>query len=802
MRYAFRQLRRNPGFTLAATLMLALGIGANTAMFSVMHAVFFRPLPYPAPERLVQFNYERKGEVDGSRHYGASYRFLRDHLRAYTHVASFMNRGAMPLVDGTHSEPVRVLAVAPDYFAALGVAPARGRAFTAQEAEAHGPDAIILSHRLWQRSFRGDASILDRALLLGGKPHVVAGIMPESFAGRPEQDVWIPLRPGGHESGTNLGVVARLRDGVTLAQAQREMDNAMPAWFEAMSLPFRADLRLRLLPFQGDAGDDLKRPLTILMAAVALVLLIACANLANLLLARAIDRRREIAVRAALGASRGRLLRQFAVESLLLSALGGTIGVTLAYWLMPALVAISPIEPAFWGPIGLEPCVLAFAAAVSLATGFVFGAVPALHAASVDLTESTKEGSRASSGRGVGLLRRVLITGEMAVSVILLIGALLLTRTFINLTAVDPGFEPHGLTVASMGMANARYATAASVSQFYREGLARIRQIPGVESAAVISNAPMDNGLNVPFISRAPGSDGRILVTDSRYVTPDYFLVMQAPVLKGRGLTESDSSSAPRVAVVNEQFVRSFLRGLDPIGQRMQMSISPKDGDAHLVDIVGVVGDMKQRSVAEAVPPTMYVPVTQMSDGGIRQTHEWFETHWVVRTRHAGIALADALPRAMRGLDPLQPFSRIQPMTALIDRSLTAQRFHMRLMGAAALLAVALAAVGLFGVISFTVAQRRHEMGVRLALGATAGQLIGAIVRQGMTLAAIGMAVGVAGAFALARLLKTFMFGVDATDPVTFAAAAVLLLMFSMLASLLPALRLTRLDPVVTLRRG
>lgn len=802
LRYALRQLRRAPGFAIAATLMLALGIGANTAMFSVMHAVLFRPLPYPAPDRLVQFNYERKGHVDGASHYGASYRFLRDHLRAFTHVASSMGRGAMPLVEGTQSEPVRALAVAPDYFATLGVMPARGRTFTAQEAEANGPDALILSHRVWQRRFGGDPAILDRAILLGGKPHVVAGIMPESFVSRPNWDVWIPLRPGGHESGTNLRVVARLRDDVTLAQAQREMDNAMPQWFVAMGLPARADLRLRLLPFQSDAGKDLQLPLTILMATVVLVLLIACANLANLLLARAISRRREIAVRASLGANRRRLLSQLAVESLLLATLGGTAGVLLAYWLMPALLAISPIETAFWGPIGLEPRVLAFAAVISLATGFLFGVVPALHATSVDLTESTKDGGRTSSGRGVGLLRRVLIAGELAVSVMLLVGALLLTKTFMNLTAVDPGFEARGLTVATMGMANARYATTETISQFYREGLARIRQIPGVESAAVISNAPMDGGLNVPFISRAAGSDGRIQVTDSRYITPDYFLVMQAPVLRGRGLTDADGPSAPRVAVVNEQFVRRFLRDLDPLGQRMQMAVSPRDGNLALVEIVGVVADMKQQSVAEAVPPTMYVPVTQMSDAGLRTTHQWFETNWVVRTRQEGIGLSEALPRAIRGIDPLQPFSRIQPMTSLIDQSLTAQRFHMRLMGASALLALVLAAAGLFGVISFTVAQRTHEMGVRLALGATTGRLIGAIVGQGMTLAAIGVAIGVAGALALARLLRTFVFGVGVTDPATFVLAAALLLMLAFVATVLPAIRVTRVNPVIVLRRG
>jgi putative ABC transport system permease protein len=814
LRYALRLVRRHPGFSAVAIFTLALGIGANTAIFSVIHAVFFRPLPYPSPERLVQFHYEMRGEVQGSRHYGASYRFLRDHLRSYADVASFMNRGAMPLVEGTASEPIRVLAVAPQYFAALGAAPVRGRTFTAAEAAEYGADAIVLSDALWQRAFHADPAVLDRAVLLGGRPHVVVGIMPASFVSRPVQDAWIPLRPGGHEGGTNLGVVARLRDGVTMASAQGELDAAMPAWYGAMGHTFKSTnlMRLRLRPFQSDAGEWLSRPLTILMATVALVLLIACANLANLLLARATTRVREIAVRATLGASRARLVRQLIVESLVLAIAGGLAGVLLARWTTPALLAISPVDQRFWGEIGLDSRVLAFAAALSLGTGILFGLVPALQATRVDLSAGTKEGGRQSGGRRTGLLRQTLIVGQVAASVTLLIGALLLARTFLNLTAVDPGFDPRGLTVASMGMANDRYATAEAVGRFYREALEHIRRIPGVESAAVISNAPMDSGLNVPFISRAPNSDGQIKVTDSRYVTPDYFQVMRAPILAGRGLTDADTASSARIAVVNQEFARTFLRGLDPLGQRLQMSVPARTDDRDIVEIVGVVADMKQRSLAEAVPPTIYVPVTQMTDGGIRQVHVWFETHWVVRSvMRAGDGdgvgavispFADVLPRAVRAVDPLQPFSRVTTMTALIDRSLTSQRFHMLLMGACAMLAATLAAAGLFGVISYVVAQRSHEMGVRLALGATVGQLVGSVVRQGAALAAIGVAIGVAGAFGLTRLLATFMFGISPTDPPTFALAAALLLGVAIVATLLPALRLTRLDPATVLRRG
>jgi putative ABC transport system permease protein len=768
LRYAFRLLRGHPGFSLVAIVTLALGIGANTAVFSVVAAVLLRPLPYPEPQRLVEFRREVRGRLQGGAHYGTSYRFLRDHLRAYEHVTSFMTRGGMTLSRAETSESLRVLAVSPSYFATFGVAPARGRAFTEEEAARNGPDAVILSHRVWQRSFHGDPAMLERVVLLGGTPHQVVGIMPEQFESRPEFDLWIPLRPGPHEGGFNLGVVARLRDGVTWPQAQAELDSAMPAWMAAIGAKPRSDVRLRLKPVQSETAEALSTPLIVLMSTVALVLVTACANLANLL---------------------------------------------LAWWTLPALVAMSPVDTTAWGAIAIDGRVLAFSGVLSLATGVLFGLMPALHATRIDLTESCKEGGRASSGRRTGLLRQTLIVGEVAVSVTLLIGALLLVRTFWNLLAVDPGFDPRHLTVAQMPMSSARYGTTEAVQRFYATGLDAIRQIPGVESAAVILNAPMEQGMNVPFVLRGPGASGEIEITDWRYITPDYFRVMRVPLRLGRTFTASDTSSAPRVAIVNQQFVRRFLRdGRSPIGQRLQLSPGPKTAstaasaatDANVVEIVGVVGDTKQRSLREAVPETVYVPVDQTSSGALQMAHTWFETQWIVRTRgdrdEAG--MAEAMRRTLRTIDPRQPFGRIRTMASMIDGSLTGTRFGLLLIGASALLAVVLAAAGLFGVIAYAVAQRRHEMGVRLALGATAGQLIRAIVYQGSMLAALGVVLGVAGALALTRLLASFIYGVTATDPLTFASAAMLLLIVSIAASLAPALRLMRLDPVAVLRRG
>lgn len=799
IRYALRLLRRGPGFSAMAICTLALGVGANSTIFSVINAVLLRPLPYPAPHRLVEFHNTADGQDNGATYNGRNYFTFRDHLKSYQAIASFHGQGGVNLVAGGRAENLSADRVTADYFKVLGVGPALGRAFTTQEEAVGGANVVILSHAVWTRHLNRDSSVLTRTVNLGGVPHQVVGVMPERFTTRPAVDVWLPLRPGYQDVGTNRGVVARLKDDVTWAQAQGELESLAPEIFTERHRQSRYTWRLALMPYQGTAADDLRTPLFVLMAAVLLVLLIACANIANLLLARATTRAREMALRATLGASRGRLVRQLLVESLVLSLLGGVGGLLVARMALPALLALSPVEQTFWGPIGLDRPVLFFVLGLSVLTGVLFGLVPALQATRGDLSEATREGGRSSAGRGSGLLRQGLIVSEVAVSLTLLVGALLLTRTFMNLVAVDPKFDPRHVMTARMSLAGTSYDTTEKVARLYRDALDRLRRLPGVERAAVINSAPMERGLNQSGLILGPSADGEMRSFDWRYVTADYFRVLDTPILRGRAFTERDTAAAPPVALVNEQFARRYFPNLDPIGQRV--SFSPRNPTERTVEIVGIVPDLKQQSLDRVPPETMYVPLEQVSSG-IDVAHAYFPVTWLVRTSGAHPDVAAAIQREMAQIDPTLPFIGFSSMDDRIAGTLTQQRFHMYLIGSCALLALLLAGAGLFGVIAYAVAQRTQEMGVRLALGATPSQLVRMIVRQGAVLAITGIVVGLCGAFAATRVLQSFLFGVSATDPLTFAASAALLLAIALAASFVPAWRVTSLDPALTLRKS
>jgi putative ABC transport system permease protein len=803
IRYAFRLLKRSPGFSAIAILTLGLGIGANTAIFSVINTVFLRALPYPEPQRLVQFNWTADGNLGGSAHDGPAYFFLRDHLRSYTGIASAMTGGGVNLVLPDQAVNLRAISVTADYFRTLGVEPALGRSFTATEDVVGGANVVILSHALWREYFHGDPGVLQQTVNIGGTPHEVAGVMPADFIAKPAVDVWLPLRPGGHDRGSNREVVARLLPGVTIAQAQSEMDNLLPGMLHDLNIKSKRQLALRLMPYLSDAGSDLRLPLLVLMGAVAMVLLMACANLANLLLARAAGRTREMAVRAALGASRGRIVRQLLVESVILSLAGGLTGLLLARWTLPALLRLSPIDASFWGTVSLDRTVLGFTLLLSLLTGLVFGLAPAFQLARLDLNECFKEGGRATTSRRAGRLRQLLVVSEVALSVTLLVVALLLVRTFTNLMAVNPGFDPHRLLVAGMTLRGASYDTTDQVATFYRLALERLRQSPSIESAAVILNPPMTRGMNTGVAVLNAKSDGQFKFTDWRYITTDYFAVMHTPLIAGRAFTDRDTAGAARVAIVNQTFARKYLGGENPIGQQIDFGGKPEPGKASngITTIVGLAPDMKQQSLGSDVPPIVYTPLEQTNDSGLRLAHGWFTPTWLIRSRDDGASAATTLQQTLRAIDPQQPLVTVRTMETMIDRSLTQQRFQMLLIGSCALLALVLAAAGLFGVISYAVAQRAHEMGIRLALGATSSQLVGGVVGQGAILALVGIVLGLLGAGAASRLLTSFMFGISATDPSTFVIAAVLLLGIAMASSAVPAWRITRLDPATTLRQ-
>jgi putative ABC transport system permease protein len=804
IRYAFRLLKRSRGFSAIAILTLGLGIGANTAIFSVINTLFLRPLPYPEPQRLVQFNREIDGYLEGAAQDGRSYFFLHDHLRSYVAIASSMGTGGVNLILPDQAVSLRATSVTADYFRALGVEPALGRAFTAGEDVVGGANVAILSHAMWRQYFHGDPAVLQQTVNIGGTPYEVVGVMPEDFVSKPDTNIWLPLRPGGHDGGTNRAVVARLLPGVTIAQAQSEIDNLMPEMLQALSITTKTHhWALRIRPFMSDAGIELRLPLLVLMGAVAMVLLMACANLANLLLARAAGRTREMAVRAALGASRARLVRQLLVESVTLSLAGGITGLLLARWTLPVLLRLSPIDAHFWGEVALDRMVLGFTLALSLLTGLVFGLAPAFHMARLDLNECFKEGGRATTSRNAGRLRQLLVVSEVALSVTLLVVALLLVRTFTNLMSVNPGFDPHRLFAAGMSLRGANYDTTERVATFYRQTLDRLRQSPSIESGAVILNPPMVHGMNIVVTPLDPKSDRQRKLTDWRYITTDYFGVMRTSLVAGRAFTEHDTAAAPRVAIVNQTFARKYLSGQNPIGLQLNLGgrMNGTEKSRNVAIIVGLAPDMKQDSLGQPMLPIVYTPLEQVEDDSLRLAHGWFTPTWVIRGRDDSPAAATALQQAMRAIDPQQPLAVVKTMDSMIETSLTQQRFQMLLIGSCALLALVLAAAGLFGVISYAVAQRAHELGIRLALGATSGQLVGRIVGQGALLAIVGIVLGLIGAGAASRLLTSFMFGISATDPSTFALAAVLLLGIAMASSAVPAWRITRLDPATTLRQ-
>ncbi|HBY61177.1 MAG TPA: hypothetical protein DEH78_15250, partial [Solibacterales bacterium] len=782
-----------------AVLTLALGIGANTSIFSVINAVLLRPLPYPEPERIVQFDQEYRGRTGASAFTGSGYFFLRDHLRSYEAIASSGNYSGISLSNGGEAIHIDAARATDGYFAALGVRPALGREFLREETEPGGADVVLLSHGLWVRFFGGDRNALGRRVNLGGRAHTVIGVLPEGDI--QEIDAWMPLRPNPGDGGQNRGVRARLKAGVSYEQAQAEFDALLPEYFKATNSKPPEGLRYVVRPYLHERGQDRKPTLYLLLAAVAAVLLIACANLANLLLARSSARTKEVAIRATLGAGRGRLVRQLLVESLLLSVAGGAVGAGFSHLLLPALVKLDSVQSAAVGKIEVDGVVLAFTLGLSVLTGVVFGLVPALQMTRMDLNEAVKEGGgRTTAGRSSGRLRQALVVAEMALSVMLVIAAALLVRSFGNLASLPSGVDPRNVLTGQMSLQGERYATTASVASLYRRGLDEIRQLPGVESAAAVINLPLERGMNAPFKRlEAPSERAG---ADWRYVTPEYFATMRIPLRAGRAFSGGDGAGAPAVAIVNEAFVRKYYPKEDPLGKQLCILCGfGEDVEDRPRTIVGVVGDNKQMRLNLPAPPTMFVPVDQVGDGLVRMAHGWFTASWVVRYRDgAGTGLAAAVEQRIRSVDAQTPFSGFQSMEGVIGRSLSRERFQMLLLTIFAAVALALSAAGIYGVIAYTVAQRAHEIAVRMALGATVRGVVSTIVGRGALLGLLGVSIGIGGAVALRRLLEGMLYGIATTDPVTIAAAAGFLLLVAVIATLIPAFSVSRLDPAVTLK--
>ncbi|HWF07830.1 MAG TPA: ABC transporter permease [Bryobacteraceae bacterium] len=802
MRFAIRQLRHSPAFTITVLLTLGLCIGANTAIFTVIDTLFFRPLPYPDPNRLVMIETSfQKGTASAIKagQNGRQWELIRDHA-SYLEPAVYPGgAGGVNLYAGGQVKFVRQQRVSAGFFKVLGIPPMLGRAFTRQEDTAGGPAVAVLSYGLWQGLFHGDASAIGKAVELKGAPFTVVGVMPRGFSSDVPVDVWTPVRAShtGEGSGSNFEIIARLRPRVTMAEANGQLV-AVTGEGLKQEYPGAASAREIAVPLQNGWTQGVHTRLTLIWGAVALVLLIGCVNIAGLLLARSATRSREIATRMAIGAGRGRIVWQLLVEAVLLAVGGGALGLLIGEFALRGLIALNPREFSFWGPIHLDVRVAAVMLGVSLVTSIIFGLFPALEATAVDLRSSLAEGGRGTAGARKTWKRQGLVFLEVTFGVVLVIGAGLLVRTFEKLANLRPGFNPNNVLTASASLQDVRYATTSAGARLFRETLARMRQIPGVGSAAVALSLPYQRPLNDGV--QRPGAPGEYLMTNLTYITPEFFETLQIPRLRGRLIQDSDTAGTEPVAVINQAFVARYLRGQgDPIG-------TPLIVEGKTSRVVGVVANVEQSSAGWGGPnplelmPQMYVPADQLPDALFSGVHVWFDPSWIVRTHGTVPGIEQQMRAIMQSVDPRLTFSAFQTMDQVKGAELQGQRYYATLFSALAGLAILLSALGIYGLVAQSVVQRTREMGIRLALGATVRQVVEAAARPAIVLSLAGVAVGVILALFVSGLMKSMIWGVTATDPLTFVSVAVLLVAIAAIASLVPALRLTRLDPAETLR--
>jgi len=802
LRYAVRTLRKSPGFTLVALLTLALGIGANTAIFSVIDAVLLRALPYAQPDRLVRVNHfypslnnlRASVSVPGFRDYSAR--------KDVFETSAVESPAAMNLTGAGEAERVNVVRVSGDFFTTLGVPAALGRTLRPDEAQDGHNRVVVLTDGFWKRKFGGDRAIVGRAIRLDNLDFQVVGVMPASFRDFfvRQADLWTPIlfQPAdfGDNRRTNefLQFIGRLAPGVTVEQARARM-HAMAGQLKA-SYPnsYAADWDLQTTSLNEEASGGLRPALLVLLGAVFFVLLIACANVANLQLARMAGRAREFAVRIALGAAPQRLIRQLITESLLLSLLGGAIGLWLATWGVPALLALTPRTLLPAQSVRMDPLVLAFAAAASVAAGLLFGTVPALRMGRADVHESLKEGGRGAVGdRGSLALRRGLVVTTVALALTLLAGAGLLIRSFSRLVAMDPGFQPDHLLTFTLALPQSKYPNDTVRIAVFERLMTAIAGVPGVVSTGATSNIPFSgnwstSSFNVEGYQRPPNAP--LPWGDMRVVTAGYLPTIRAPLKAGRQFTEADRMGGSPVCIVDEDLVRRFWPNSDPIGKRITFN-NLTDSNITWITVVGEVAHTLHAGLDDEHRVQVYFPLAQVGRPFLGV---------VVRTAGDPLAALGTVHAAVQSVDPDLPLAAVNTMDDLIAQTTGPRRFSLFLLGGFAALAVVLASIGLYGVMSHMVTQRSRELGVRLALGAETGHVLGLVLRQGVALALAGVGIGVVAAFALTRLMRGMLFQVGATDPVTFIAVPLLLVGVAVLASWVPARRATRVDPIETLR--
>ncbi|MBK9316619.1 MAG: ABC transporter permease [Acidobacteria bacterium] len=807
VRYGLRSLLKNRSFTIIAVVALAIGIGANTAIFSVFNSILIKPLPYQDADRLViLYHHYPKLELKASVS-AVGYNHYQKNVKSFESLGAFTGWAAN--LTGIDS-PERLTggAVTHTFFSTLGVKPIKGRAFLAEEEQAGKNRVVVVTDGLWKRRFGADPNLVGKSIMLNGENHTVIGIMPPEFQFGSEfgqqVEIYSPTVFTPPQLDTNnwgfefLFALVRLKPGVSIEAAQTELDTIATGvrrqYMGETGTSLAGNWTLLLENFRENIVGDIRPALNILMVAVGLVLLIACANVANLLLARASGRQKEMALRSALGAGRGRIIRQLLTESVLLAIIGGACGLLLAYGGIKLLVALSPDNIPRTNEVGIDILALIFTIGISILTGLIFGVAPAWQISRTDLHETLKEGGRTGTSQARRGIRNLLVVVEVAIALVLLIGAGLLIRSFLKVQQIDPGFRPDQLLVMQLALPETKYPEPADRDRFYQSMVQKVRAIPGVQEAGISTSVPM-SGSNASASFTIEGREvaqGEMSPWGNRWSAGQtYFQTMAIPLIKGRYFEERDSADSPLVAIIDITMARKFWPNEDPLGKRISFS-RDDNGERSWREIVGVVGHVKQKGLEGDSPVQYYIPHRQIPSSNV---------YLAIRSRQADpSSLTGVVRNEIQSIDRELPVFKVTTMEQLVAASIMQRRFAMVLLGAFAFIALLLAAVGLYGVMSYSVAQRTHEIGIRMALGARESSVLGMVIRQGMLLTLIGLVMGLVIAFALTRVMASQVFGIGTTDPLTFSLLSGSLLVVAFLASYIPARRATRVDPMIALR--
>jgi putative ABC transport system permease protein len=816
IRQAFRLLLKNPGFTIVAISALALGIGANTGIFSVVDKVLLQPLPYPQPEKLVQLG-RKYPNGDGLSNSVPKFMTWRNHQNVFSAIALYDGQSpGLNLSSGDRPEQVKGVHVSGDFFKVFGVTPMHGRTFSTTEDLPKGPKTAIISEHLWETHFARDSNILGRAINLNSEPYPVIGILPKSFVANPPADVWIALQadPNSDNQGHYLSIAARLKDDVSVEQARAQMRLAGEVFRRANPKWMDKNETVAVIPMRDSQVRDVKLALFILLGAVAVVLLIACANVANLLLARAAARQRELSIRAAMGATRGRVIRQLLTESVILSSLGGALGFFLGAIGVRALLLLEPGDiPRLGDPTQLQSVfslmdwrMALFTLAVSFGTGILFGLVPALQISNPDVASTLKDtGGRSATGsRRHGFLRKVLVASEMGLAVVLLASAVLLIRSFVGLSTVNSGIDPHHVLTMQTSLVGERYATTEKVDRFTTQVIRRVESLPGVEAAAVTIALPATNEIDLPInIAGRPPKSGEMFNGDEQWrsVSAHYFTSFKIPIQTGRGFSERDTFNSAKVLVINRAMAKKYWKNENPVGQVITIGkgLGPLEDQPR--EIVGIVGDVRETGLSDTNVSVMYVPASQLQQGLTALANSALPLSWCIRSSVDTKTLSAAVLKEIQSVDGQMSVSKVRTMDQVLSETTARQNFNMLLLTILAAIALVLAAIGIYGLMSYSVEQQTAELGLRMALGAGRPDLFRLVVRQGMTPALIGVGCGLFVALLATRLLEKLLFGIKPYDPASFFGVAIMLTAVALVSVYIPARRAMRLDPLTALRQ-